>query len=91
MAKRTEVTCRICKSFFHSTNKHWDSLENNISEEESSHTDWEYLENILEWLEDYQCLTKVGKEFRKKIWKKYVKSKGRDTTKGDGRNGDCNK
>lgn len=74
MAKRTKVNCGICKSFFHSTTEHWEYLEKGINEEESSHTDWEYLENILEWLEDYQCLTKAGKEFRTRIWKKYIKS-----------------
>lgn len=53
----------------------WKKLEENIDQEDSTYTDWQYLENVLEWLEDYECLTTAGKDFRNYIWKKYVKGR----------------
>ena len=53
----------------------WNKLEEVITQENSAHTDWEYLENVLEWLEDYECLTTAGKDFRNYIWKRHVKGR----------------
>lgn len=51
-------------------------LEEEIDGLDSTYTDWEYVENIFEALEDADCLTGIGKRFRRYIWEKYIKSKG---------------
>ncbi len=48
-------------------------IEKDIESLGSTYCDWEYVEEILESLEDAGCLTGIGKRFRNHIWKKYVK------------------
>ena len=33
------------------------------------------LDDILEWLQDYEYLNKKGLEFRHRFWEKYIKEK----------------
>ena len=57
--------------------KDFERLERGVDEEESTHTDWHYWESVLEWLQDFDCLTEKGKRFRFYIWQKYVRGKER--------------